>query len=68
MRNRAVVCIVIGILFLLLGAIVTGVTLGVAMTMGGIYVISVGFFVSGIVCIIRGIFYCLMTRSYLEGN
>ena len=66
MKYRAMFCVLLGLLFIFAGCIVTGVTLGVAISQGGIYVISVGFFVSGIGLLIRSFFYCIMTRSLQE--
>ncbi|XP_003384576.1 PREDICTED: type 1 phosphatidylinositol 4,5-bisphosphate 4-phosphatase-like [Amphimedon queenslandica] len=66
MQSRAIFCFLLGALMLIAGLIVTGVTAAVAASVGGVYVISVGLFVSAFVLIVRGIFYCVMTRSVLE--
>jgi phosphatidylinositol-4,5-bisphosphate 4-phosphatase len=68
MRYRAGVCFTVGILFILISIIITAVTATIAWTSqhGGIFVIWIGLFISGVGFIIRGIFYLFMTQSHHE--
>lgn len=66
MYNRAVIFLVLGIIFLTITTIVTGVTAALAAKHGGIFVVSVGTFVSAILCFVRAGFYCVMTHSHVQ--
>ncbi|XP_064398513.1 type 1 phosphatidylinositol 4,5-bisphosphate 4-phosphatase-like [Halichondria panicea] len=66
MRYRAFACIITGIILLIVATALTAGFSYWASSNGGIYVLWVGLYLSGLAVIIRGVFYCCMTRSEIE--
>ncbi|XP_057291381.1 type 2 phosphatidylinositol 4,5-bisphosphate 4-phosphatase-like [Hydractinia symbiolongicarpus] len=67
-KNRALACAIAGVLFLAMGVGVTVGTLELAKQSGGIYVLWIGAFISGLLFLIRSCYYCTMTISQIEGQ
>ncbi|CAG0896281.1 unnamed protein product [Cyprideis torosa] len=66
-RNRGIICLIFGLLFLIIGLGVTFGTYKVAATKGGIYVAYVGAFLLSLIFLYKAITYFTMKVSYIEG-
>ena len=66
MRSRAIICLVIGLILMGIGVGVTAGTAAFVSRFGGIVVVYVGAFISGIGFLIRSAFYCAMSQSQRE--
>ncbi|KAJ8302575.1 hypothetical protein KUTeg_018971 [Tegillarca granosa] len=67
-RTRAVIYMIIGIIFLGAGIGVTVATYELASKSGGIYVVWIGAFITGLCMLIRSMFYCAMRVSKVLGT
>ncbi|XP_071785615.1 type I phosphatidylinositol 4,5-bisphosphate 4-phosphatase-A-like [Asterias amurensis] len=65
-KNRCLIYIVVGLIFLGAGVGVTLGTYSMAENQGGIYVVWIGAFIVGILNLMRGIYYGVMTVSNFE--
>ncbi|CAG0890597.1 unnamed protein product [Darwinula stevensoni] len=66
-RNRGILFLIIGLIFLGIGL---GVTLGTyqsALKHGGIYLVYIGAFIVAVLALIRFLYYCTMKVSFIEG-
>ncbi|XP_048253437.1 type 1 phosphatidylinositol 4,5-bisphosphate 4-phosphatase-like isoform X2 [Haliotis rufescens] len=67
-RTRALICLIIGILLLGGGIGVTIGTYAIASDYGGIYVVWTGAFISGILLVIRALYYFSIRSSTVVGS
>lgn len=66
-RGKGKIFTIIGLLLLAVGVGVTAGTYAVARTHSGVYVAYVGAFLLGLIMVARGVYYCLMKVSVIEG-
>ena len=66
-KNRAILFATIGLVFLGIGIGITVGTYSIARHSGGIYVVYVGAFITGILLLCRALYYAVMKVSEIEG-
>lgn len=66
-RNRGILFSVLGLLMMVIAIGVTAGTAGMASTKAGLYVLYIGLFLAAMVLGLRGVYFCTMKASHVDG-